>query len=640
MTFRQIAFHNILRNKRIYVAHFLSGAFAVMIFFIYAMLLFHPDLQGELASTSETIGHLSTIGLKVSQYLIFIFSFLFLLYSVSSYLKTRKKEFGILMIHGMSPRQQNGLIFTENMMIGLASIIAGIASGLVFTKLTLLICAHILEIKKGLSFYFPDKAMWTTAGAFLLLFLLVSLVTTRLVRTGQLVDLIQSEEKPKDEPKASTGLSLLAILLIGIGYSLVFYFVIERIYSLLLLSLGILFTVAGTYFLFTQLSVFLIQAYKKQERLFYKKVNLITISELAYRVRDNASMFFMVSIVSAVAFTGIGVCLALGNPGLSQMTNPFAFTYVTQAGNSKENLNVAEIEKALKEGRFPYEKTLITPKYAEGVTLLKLSDYNQLAKALGYPLETLESDLMALGVPSTVQEKSDIANQKSMPQTKEVLLGENSDVLEMKKYVPHLVTPAILRGNLTVVTDSFYNRVPFDELGERRYYTFAMNNWEETKEISRQLVQSVGEDREEGKYFLVQPLVLEWLEAKQKNGILLIISVLVGVVFFTFAASFLYLRLYSDLERDQKQFQLMANLGLSRSELKTIVTRQFRVMFFIPLLTAILHSTVAFTALQQLVDFSIVKGAITIFAAFAIIQVMYYFTARWRYMEHLYQKLT
>lgn len=129
MTFRQIAFHNILRNKRIYVAHFLSGAFAVMIFFIYAMLLFHPDLQGELASTSETIGHLSTIGLKVSQYLIFIFSFLFLLYSVSSYLKTRKKEFGILMIHGMSPRQQNGLIFTENMLIGLASIVAGIAGG-------------------------------------------------------------------------------------------------------------------------------------------------------------------------------------------------------------------------------------------------------------------------------------------------------------------------------------------------------------------------------------------------------------------------------------------------------------------------------------------------------------------------------
>ena len=84
----------------------------------------------------------------------------------------------------------------------------------------------------------------------------------------------------------------------------------------------------------------------------------------------------------------------------------------------------------------------------------------------------------------------------------------------------------------------------------------------------------------------------------------------------------------------------MANLGLSRSELKTIVTRQFRVMFFIPLLMAILHSTVAFTALQQLVDFSVVKGAITIFAAFAIIQVVYYYTARWHYMDHLYQKLT
>lgn len=82
------------------------------------------------------------------------------------------------------------------------------------------------------------------------------------------------------------------------------------------------------------------------------------------------------------------------------------------------------------------------------------------------------------------------------------------------KYVPYLVTPTILRGNLTVVTDSFYNKVPFDELGERRYYTFALNNWEESKEISKQLVQSVGEDREEGKYFLTQPL---WVEAIKEH---------------------------------------------------------------------------------------------------------------------------
>ncbi|WP_429782110.1 hypothetical protein, partial [Bacillus tropicus] len=43
MTFRQFAFNNIFRNKRTYAGHFLSSAFSIMIFFTYALLLFHPD---------------------------------------------------------------------------------------------------------------------------------------------------------------------------------------------------------------------------------------------------------------------------------------------------------------------------------------------------------------------------------------------------------------------------------------------------------------------------------------------------------------------------------------------------------------------------------------------------------------------
>lgn len=44
------------------------------------------------------------MGMKITQYLIFMFSFFFCLYSVSTFWKTRKREFGILMAHGMSPR--------------------------------------------------------------------------------------------------------------------------------------------------------------------------------------------------------------------------------------------------------------------------------------------------------------------------------------------------------------------------------------------------------------------------------------------------------------------------------------------------------------------------------------------------------
>lgn len=246
MTFRQFAFNNIMRNKRTYLAHFLSSAFSVMIFFTYALLLFHPNLQGELASTSKTMSQLATMGMRVSQYLIFIFSFFFLLYSVSAFLKIRKKEFGILMTLGMSPKQLNKLVFIENMMIGMAAIITGILIGLVFSKLILLISASILYIEKGLAFYIPIQAVWTTAGAFFLLFVLISLFTSRTGTRVQLTELIRSDEKPKPEPKASLILSLLAVLLIGAGYAMVFLFAVQRLFSLILLAAGVGFVVLGT----------------------------------------------------------------------------------------------------------------------------------------------------------------------------------------------------------------------------------------------------------------------------------------------------------------------------------------------------------------------------------------------------------
>ncbi len=45
MTFLQFAYKNVTRNKRAYLAFFLSSAFSVLIFFTFAMFLFHPALK-------------------------------------------------------------------------------------------------------------------------------------------------------------------------------------------------------------------------------------------------------------------------------------------------------------------------------------------------------------------------------------------------------------------------------------------------------------------------------------------------------------------------------------------------------------------------------------------------------------------
>ncbi|EJS68907.1 ABC transporter permease [Bacillus cereus] len=641
MTFRQFAFNNIFRNKRTYAAHFLSCAFSIMIFFTYALLLFHPDLQGELKSTSATISAYGTLGFSISQGLIFVFSFFFILYSVSSFLKTRKKEFGILMMQGMSMRQLKKLLLIENMLIGFGSICIGILIGLVFSKLVLLISASVLMISNGLSFYIPVQAVLLTVITFLFLFLIVSLVTFKMVKVTELVELIQAEEKPKPEPKSSILLSLLSLLSIGCGYISVFRFISNQ--SFILLGMGVLLVIIGTYFLYTQCSVYILHLAKKSESFFLKRTNILTFSELIYRMKDNATMFFIVSIVSAVAFTAIGTTAAIGNKDLVRMTNPYTFLYTGPEKDKIADKHLSIIKKHLAAANIPYRMASSSNKYTESnVNVMKLSEYNELASALGYPQETIEKEDEILLIPGVVSQKQEFKNG-DYKKNIEVIQGDWTKIFRVKKAVDNLVLPHDSSSIFIAVQDHVYDGIPLTSNPDNkdiqyRTYGFVVDDWMKTKEISNQLNSIFDKDTREV-HFEFRALTLELLGAKQTNGLLLMTSVLVGIVFFTFAASFIYFRLYTDLDRDQQQYKLISKMGLSKRELKKVVTRQLVLMFFLPIIVAVIHTTVAYMALQQLVDFSILNSSIVILISFICIQVLYFFITRWRYLQKLYKTM-
>lgn len=643
MTFSQLAFHNIARNKRMYAAHFWSSSFSVLMFFTYSLLLFHPELDGNIRSSSETLSMLGMMGLRVSQVLLVVFSFFFILYSVGSFLKTRNKEFGILIIHGMSPNQFRKLVFMENMLIGCGSIIAGVLLGVIFSKLILSAISELLAINEGLAFYIPWKAIVITGIAFFVLFLIISVVTTRMVRINRLIDLLKGSDKPKPEPKASVWLSLLAILLIGAGYAAVFSFATGVSYSFLQLLSGVVLTVTGTYFLFTQLAVYALRMLKRRERLYFHKTNLLTLSELGYRLKDNSRLFFIVAVISAVAFTAIGTCTAIGNQGLAEMTNPYAFTYYSYSGNKQEKEHIAAIQQKLDHSKLSYRVGAAALKNASDVvTVMKLSDYNKLASALGYEKEELAGDNEAFLVPTSVMGER-IYNKEELQEVIQLNEGHARFAFQIMKAVPYQVLPqdyGIIQ--LAVVTDDAYEQIPDQDqsgLGSYTVYGFAMEHWNKLGDATEQLMKQLhagqeGQHGEEQK-FQFRALYPQWVAAKQANGLLLLVSVLIGVVFFTFAASFLYFRLYTDRNRDQQQTEMLSKMGLTRRELNRVVTRQLLAMFFLPLIIAIVHSGVAFAALQQLVGFSVGESTMKVLICFSIVQIIYFLVIRWRYVKQL-----
>jgi len=636
MNFRQFASKNVLRRKRTYAAHFMSSAFSVMIFFIYAVLLYHPSLQGQLRASSDTASALGTMGLKIAQYFIFIFSFFFLLYSSGAFIKARKREFGILAMLGMSDRQRTRLIFVENMIIGLISIAIGIGAGILFTKLFLLITERLLVLNEGLDFLVPLPAVWLTTGAFLLLFLITSIVTSRLGRRLQPLELIKSDEKPKEEPKASMFLSLLAVILLAAGYGMVFYFVLAHAYSLVLLAVGIGCVVLGTYFLFTQLSVYVIRALKKREKLLFHKINLLTFTDLAYRIRDNANMFFMVATVTAVALCGIGVCLAISDPHLEEKGNPYAFTYTSQPNNPAEQQHLALIKQRLEQDNFAYTEVGVRFKYPRGMNpIMKLSEFNQLLAALGHPTVQLSGPMDAL-ISSGIMERA--AKKTTFPP--KIDLG--ADVLDSGETALNIQKRSMLLvlrqyPDTLIVQDQLFDAIKSPDEVEGAIHYFVVDDWNKTMHIAYELKEQLQQDG--NATFNYEALVLDWQQAKQQNGILLIISVLIGFVFFTFSASFIYFRLYADLDRDEKQYTMISKIGLSGKELNRIVTRQLVLMFFLPFALSLLHSSVAFLNIELLIRISMVRNAVAVYLCFFLMQLLYFFIIRWRYLRHMHRQL-
>ena len=157
---------------------------------------------------------------------------------------------------------------------------------------------------------------------------------------------------------------------------------------------------------------------------------------------------------------------------------------------------------------------------------------------------------------------------------------------------------------------------------------------DKTKEISNQLKSIFDKDLRDRDFYF-EALTLNLLEAKQKNGLLLMVSILVGIVFFTFVASFIYFRLYTDLDAI-KEYKMISKMGLSKGELKSC-NETVIINVLLPIVVAVIHTVVAYIALQQLVDFSIINSSIVILISFICIQVLYFFITRWRYLQKLYK---
>ncbi|MCT4782310.1 MULTISPECIES: ABC transporter permease [Exiguobacterium] len=614
MTFRKFAFNNVIRNIRLYAAYLLSSMFMVMVFFTFSIFSFHPSLAGDGMSTS------AYIGMQVSSIIIFVFSFFFILYSISSFLQSRKKEFGLLMMQGMSMKQIRSMVFLENMVIGLFATISGILLGLVFAKAILLLGENMLIIEGKLNFYFPLQAILLTFVAFIALFFFISLFVSYILRSHKLITLIKGNRMSKGEPKANIFLTLLAaILLIG-GYATAILAESDMVINVMIPV--ILVVSIGTYLFFTQLSVFIISRLKTKKKFFWKNTNMILFSDLSFRMKDNARTFFMVAMVSTVAFCAIGTLYGFQSAFIKEAsnTNPFTFSYESY-GENEEN-DVQLINQTLQKEKVTADSEHMmwtSHEMATGWTLItKESDYNRFAKLIGEDqIAVKNGELIIVEYPG-----SSLNNTKELQKQRVEL--KSGDSLQLEEVVVSKALPN--QYSYYVVSDEDYKNLP-KPIDEMSFYAWQVTDGQEKVfDVSAELYPQLND-------YQFKPTAYSVYVKEKQYASVMFVGLFIGIVFFVSAGSFLYFRLYMDLEEDKHKFKSIAKMGLTEKELEKILTRQTMILFFAPITVAIVHGAVALTALSHLSEYNLLKESVTVLSVFFIIQVLYFFIVR-----HLYTK--
>lgn len=655
MTFWQFAFKNVSRNSKAYFAYFVSSAFSIMVFFSFTVYAYHPRLQSvQSFQERDPLMNLAS----TAQLVIVMFSFFFLLYSIGTFLNVRKQQFGILTILGISQRQLKRLLFTENMIIGILSIFIGIQGGLVFSNFFLLVTSKLTSAK-GLYLYWPTEAIIVTTVTFIILFLIVSTFTPMFIRTRKTAHLIKGNKKMPAEKRPSILISLFALICLGLCYYIAGYpqgYVTEKNVqngSVFFIMLSILpLVIVGTYLFFSQTFLLFIYILKKRRKFYLKQINMLWISDLVSRTRSNINVLFIVSMLSALAFTIIiGLFAANNNTKASVLERyPVPFTYTSEGDNSLEQKHISTIETELTTNNFLYKKYKFTvlkdTASKEDIMLMKMSDYNAIAKQLKRPEITIDSTEVYI-ISRHSPELLDLVSNPFAKQNT-ITLGSNKKEFHIKGFINKGIEPSFAFPHLAVVQDYvFDNMIPHIETTV--IYNYFVENWENAIVPTKNMLRVISGDAREfyEKHteekaqvpFFIHTATDELIYGKGNAVAQFFIWAFLGFIFFIGAASVLYFRMYNDLTTERQKYITITKLGLTESEMFCSATIQLGILFFVPYIVAGVHTLFAVKFLQSMFSFSLLKETCIVLTFFGIIEIIFFFLIRSLYINKLSQHI-
>ena len=623
--FSRLAKQNIRNNKSTYIPYMITCIFCIAMIYMMEFLRDCPTLDQAVRQADEVRMIVFTGEIVVE-----IFCIIFLIYSNSFLMKRRQKEIGLYNILGLERNHIGIVMFLETIITSIGSLAGGIAAGIIGSKLALLLLLKLLHIPSVLGFYISVKGIFTCLFMFGIIFLMILFLNLAKIHLSRPVELLRGNNTGEKEPVAKWLMALIGFICLGAGYYLAVT-TESPIKAITIFLLAVILVMAGTYLLFTAGSIVILKFLRCRKSFYYRTGNFISISGMLYRMKQNAIGLASICILSTGVLLMISMTVSIYFGMNDIMLNRYPYDVdmsVTSISEDECQTAIEAFEKAIADNKVPVEKSveeiyldivcskngdqiLIKPantiRNSDSVLVLSLLNQAEYERLTGISANLNDGEIFAW-YPSAVQKDSVTVDETEFTVKKwldknPLTCGED----------------AVSDNAVLVVTDEDFKK--FDEMRTEMYKgvssapagedltlhlglditgseTDKIDFGTSVMEVVKDLKKNGG--LSENSWITSGIRQQEYESYYADNGSLLFIGIFLGSLFLMGTAMIIYYKQISEGYEDQKRFEIMQKVGLSRREVRSSVRRQILMVFFLPLLMAMLHITMAFPMIRRM----------------------------------------
>lgn len=628
--YQKLAWTNLKNNKRLQMPYVLIGMVIVAMFYTMVSLVYNPTILE--VRGGENVAFVLLLG----SYVIGIFAAIFIFYTNSFLMKRRKKELGVYNILGMEKRHIAKVLFVENMILSGTSLVAGILCGILFQRLLMLMLFRLIGTAAVVKFHFSMKALIYTVVLFVAVYCVTYIYNLLQIKLANPITLLQGSNVGEKEPKTKIIMTLIGAGCLSYGYYLALT-TQNAIAAVNQFFTAVIFVIIGTYFLFIAGSIALLKLLRSNRKFYYKAKHFSAVSGMIYRMKQNAvglanicilsTMVLVIVSTTVSTYIGMKTDLNIIYPEELDIMANFSGPY-SEAEESGKELAQA-FETALEEaGRVvrlnetvKYLYAIATPTeqaftFEEGLqTGVMSANWDEMVVVYFMTREDLkrrnqieiqeipENEIVTIGSKKCTADRINIYG-------KDYAVADNLEFEKDTMDFMYLMTGEIY---YCIVEDD----AMMDEIltlqreyleDDMRTFEFEwkidIDGTEEEKLAALQTAKDVISEYTKTEYFFtgLSPVSRQeaYEEFIQLNGGLLFIGIFLGSMFLISMVLIIYYKQISEGYEDRERFRIMKKVGMSNEEVKQTIHSQVRIVFFLPLVTAIIHVVVAFPMVKYM----------------------------------------